>query len=109
MTHYLALNLVAPGDGASPGIVFFVQIAAFIAIFWFLLIRPQRKAQQRHREMLAALKRGDEVMTDGGLIGEVVHLKDDRVTIRSGENTRVVVARGKIARVFGPAGETKAE
>lgn len=79
--------------------VFAIQLAAIIAIFYFLLVRPQRKVQQRHREMVAALKKGDEVMTEGGLIGEVVHTAEDRLTIRTGES-RVVVARGKIQRVF---------
>lgn len=102
MTQHLAIMLAAPAEGGSPGLVLFIQFAAIIAIFWFLLIRPQRKAQQRHREMLAALKRGDEVVTDGGIIGEIVHLKDDRVTIKTGENTRIVVARAKIARVLQP-------
>ncbi len=87
----------APGGGA--GIAIAIQIAAFALIFWFLLIRPQRKAAQRHREMLSALQRNDEVITDGGIIGTIVHLAEDRVTIRTGENTRIVVTRAKIARV----------
>ena len=98
----------APGGGA--GFAIAIQIAAFALIFWFLLIRPQRKAQQRHREMIDKLQRNDEVVTDGGIIGTVVHLTDDRVTIKSGENTRLVVARSKIARVVTgqPAAEQKA-
>lgn len=79
---------------------FLIQFVAIIAIFWFLLIRPQRRIAQKHQELLAALKVGDEVMTEGGLIGVVLHLTEDRVTIKTGENTRVVVARPKIARVF---------
>jgi preprotein translocase subunit YajC len=57
--------------------------------------------QQQHQQMVATLKRGDEVMTDGGIIGTIVHLAEDRITLKSGENTRIVVARGKIARVLG--------
>jgi preprotein translocase subunit YajC len=56
--------------------------------------------QQQHQQMVAALKRNDEVMTDGGIIGTIVHLAEDRVTLKSGENTRIVVARGKIARIL---------
>ena len=90
----------APGPGGGgTGMVFIIQLLAIFAIFYFLLIRPQRKAQQRHQQMLAALKRGDSIMTDGGILGEVVHLAEDRITIKSGES-RIVVARGKIARVF---------
>lgn len=79
---------------------FLIQFAAIIGIFWFLLIRPQRKMAQKHREVLAALKRGDEVMTEGGIIGSVVHLAEDRITLKTAENTRLVVARQKIARVL---------
>lgn len=96
--NMLAL-FAAPREGGGAGMVFVIQLAAIIAIFYFLLIRPQRKLQKQHQEMLASLKRGDEVMTEGGIIGEIVHLADDRVTIKSGE-TRMVVARGKILRVL---------
>lgn len=95
----LALALQA-GGGASPMFAITIQILAFGLIFWFLLIRPQRKQQQRHREMVAALKRNDEVITDGGIIGTVVHLADDRVTLKTGDNTRIVIVRSKIARVM---------
>lgn len=92
--------LQAPAQGGgSPAMLMVFQFIALIAIFYFLLIRPQRKAQKRHQEILAALKKGDQVMTDGGILGEVVHLAEDRVTIKSGES-RFVVARPKIARVF---------
>jgi preprotein translocase subunit YajC len=96
--NMLAL-LAAPGQGGGGGMVFLIQMVAIFAIFYFLLIRPQRKAQQRHQQILAALKRGDAIMTEGGILGEVVHLAEDRVTIKTGES-RIVVARGKIARVF---------
>lgn len=75
------------------------QFVALIAIFYFLLIRPQRKAAKRHQEVLAALRRGDQVMTEGGILGDVVHLAEDKVTIRTGE-AKLIVARGKIARVL---------
>jgi preprotein translocase subunit YajC len=99
-------TLLMATDGGSPAIALMIQMAAIIGILWFLLIRPQRKAQQRHREVLAGLQRGDEVMTEGGIIGEVVHIKDDRITIKTGESTRIVVARAKIARVFSAPEET---
>jgi preprotein translocase subunit YajC len=76
-----------------------MQMAAIFAIFYFLLIRPQRKEQQRHRTMVAELKKGDEVVTGGGIIGTVVHVQDDRLTIKTGENTRLVVERARISRV----------
>lgn len=102
MTTMVLAMVAAPGQGGSPGLVLVIQLVAIFAIFYFLLIRPQRKLQERHRQMLASLKRGDEVMTEGGIIGEVVHVKEDRLTLRTAENTRIVVARQKIARVLGP-------
>ena len=55
--------------------------------------------------MVGALKKGDEVVTEGGIIGSVVHLADDRVTIKTAENTRLIIARPKIARVLNAPGE----
>ena len=77
-----------------------IQLVAILAIIWFLLILPQRREQKRHREMIAALRAGDEVVTSGGLIGEIIHLKDDQVTLKSGD-ARVVVERARIARLVG--------
>jgi preprotein translocase subunit YajC len=72
---------------------------SFGLIAWFLLIRPQRRMQQQHQQMLSALKRNDEVMTEGGIIGTVVHITDDR----SPEVGREHAHRGgpvKIARIL---------
>jgi len=74
------------------------MLGAFIAIFYFLLIRPQRQQQKRHREMIQDLRRGDEVSTVGGIVGRIVHIKEDRITIKTAEDTRLVVERDKVAR-----------
>ncbi|MGD8869198.1 MAG: preprotein translocase subunit YajC [Gemmatimonadales bacterium] len=76
----------------------FIMLAAFIGIFYFLLIRPQRQQQKRHEEMVKALRRGDEVATLGGIVGRIVHIKDDRITIKTAEDTRLVIERDKVAR-----------
>lgn len=84
----------------SPSMLpFIIQMVAIIFIFYFLLIRPQRKMAQKHQQVLANLQRNDEVITEGGLIGTVVHMQDDRVTLKTGD-TRVIVLRAKIARVL---------
>lgn len=88
-----------PGGQSSMGtIIFLGQIALIFGIFWFLLIRPQRQQAKQHADMLKALKKGDEVVTAGGIVGEVVHIKDDRVTVRSGES-KLVVERERITKV----------
>lgn len=81
-------------------LVFFVQMAAFIAIFYFLLIRPQKKEQERHKQMLEAIKKGDEVVTSGGIVGKVVKADEARLTIQSGDST-FVVQRGRVAQRLG--------
>ena len=97
----------APGRRSSM-LPFIIQLVAIIFIFYFLLIRPQRKLAAKHQDLLSKLARNDEVVTEGGIIGTVVHLEDDRVTLRTGENTRIVVLRAKIARVLsGETTETK--
>lgn len=96
MTTLLALQ----ATGANP-LVQFIPLLAMLAIFYFLLILPQRRQAKRHAEMIAALKRGDEVVTNGGLVGEIVHLNDTLVTLKSGD-ARVVVERARIARLNSP-------
>jgi preprotein translocase subunit YajC len=78
--------------------IFLFQMAAFIAIIYFLLIRPKIQQEKRHREQISQIKRGDEVVTAGGIVGEVVHIKDDRLTLKTGES-RIVVQRDRIAEV----------
>ena len=98
------------GSGQQSGgaiSVFVLQIAAFIAIFYFILIRPQRQQAKKHAEMLKQVKRGDEIVTAGGIVGEVMHVKDDRLTIKSGES-KLVIERDRIAKVVTRAQEPAA-
>jgi preprotein translocase subunit YajC len=84
---------------------------AIFAIFYFILIRPQATQRKKHDEMVRNLKKGDEIVTTGGLVGEVLFIKEkgddkssgleDRVTIKSGE-TRVIIERGRIAKINRP-------
>lgn len=101
-----ALNLIlmAPqgGSGGGGAAILLFQIVAIGAVFYFLIIRPQSKARKQHETMLSALKKGDEVVTTGGIIGEVTDLKEDRVTIESGDST-LVIRRDRIAQIGGSA------
>ncbi len=109
MSGHPVLAMLAPSGQQSGGAItiFVLQIAAFIAIFYFILIRPQRQQQKRHDEMLKQVKRGDEIVTAGGIVGEVVHVKDNRITIKSGES-RLVVERKGIARMTPKAAQEPA-
>jgi preprotein translocase subunit YajC len=95
--------MMAPGEGVSPMLSIFVQLSLIFLIFYWLLIRPQRKERERHQEMIDALKKGDEVTTVGGIIGTIVHADEDRLTLRTGENTRLVVERSKVSRLLSGA------
>lgn len=102
MIHPPTFAFLAPPPGQQGSgtlMVVFIQIAALIAIFWFLLLRPQRQQQKKHEEMLKAVKRGDEIVTSGGIVGRVIHIKEQRVTIESGES-RLVIERERIAKVL---------
>lgn len=96
----LALLQAPTAAPRAGGTIMLIYLVAFGLIMWLLIIRPQRKMQEKHKAMVDALKKGDEIMTEGGIIGQIVHLADDRITVKSGDNTRVVIARSKIARVF---------
>ena len=99
MTSPLLAVLLAPsGSGGSGLSVLLFQVALIFGIFYFLIIRPQRRQQQRHKELLAALQKGDHVITSGGIVGEVLHLKENEITIRSGES-KLVVLRQNITTV----------
>lgn len=109
MTHTLLLALQAPAAGGGGLMILMLQVLAIGAIFYFLILRPQGKARKQHAELLTQLKKNDDVMTAGGIVGKVKDIKDveengvkeSRVTIESGSAT-VVVERSRIIRIGGP-------
>ncbi len=101
MTSLPALLMaIAPTSGeGGGGFISMLPIIAMVGIIYFLLIRPQQKEQKRHREMVTALKKGDEVITSGGIFGRITALNDEKITLKVSDNTQIVVERGKISRV----------
>jgi preprotein translocase subunit YajC len=97
--------MLQTGSGSGLSILV-LQMAAIGLVFYFLILRPSGQARKRHAELLTRLKKGDEVMTSGGIIGRVRDikeidtegLKEVRVTLESGSST-VVVERSRIVRV----------
>jgi preprotein translocase subunit YajC len=81
---------------------FFLILLAMFAIMYFLLIRPQRQQQRKHAEMLNELKVGDEIVTAGGIYGEVVQLDTERVMLEVDDDVRIAVSRRSIASVVPP-------
>jgi len=91
----------AGGAGNSLGA--FVPLILMFAIFYFLLIRPQQKKAKQHKELLSSIKKGDRVISAGGLHGVVTGLTDDVVTMEIAPKIRVKVSRGSVAAVLGAA------
>jgi preprotein translocase subunit YajC len=88
------------GAGGAPDIL--ISILPFVLIFvvmYFLIIRPQRTQMKKRTEMLAAIRRGDTVVTGGGLIGKVTKVDDNEVEVDLGGGTKVTALRGTIADV----------
>jgi preprotein translocase subunit YajC len=112
----LILAAQAPSGGGS-FTPFLIQMALIFAIFYLLVMRPQQKQKKQHQQSLRELKKGDQIVTAGGIIAEVIHIKEslkdgapvttmeDRITIKSGES-RIIVERGRIAKVATAAAET---
>jgi preprotein translocase subunit YajC len=89
------------GAGGLGGLEGILPLVLIFVVFYFLLIRPQQKRAKEHREMLAALRRGDRVVTGGGIIGKVTKVNDnEEVTVEIAEGVKVVVARATIASVL---------
>ena len=81
---------------------FLVLLLAMFGFMYFLLIRPQRQQQRKHADLLSSLKPGDEVVTAGGIYGEVVQLDAERVMLEIDDDVRIAVARRAIASVVPP-------
>jgi preprotein translocase subunit YajC len=108
MTHEFsaAILILQSARNALLGPIF--MYGAIFAVFYFVLLRPQGKQRKMLDAEIRSVKKGDEVVTTGGVIGEVVHIREnsdpkanaleDRITIRSGES-KLLIERGRIARV----------
>lgn len=103
----LALAADAPvpqGPGAMGQIV---MLGGFVAIFYFLLWRPQSKRAKEHKELVGGLAKGDEALTNGGLLGKVTKVSEEFVVLKVAENVELNVQRQAIAAVV-PKGTIKA-
>lgn len=94
----LAYAMAPQGQGGDQGIMpTLILFGAFALIFYFFLIRPQSKRQKDHQALLGQLKRGDEVVTSGGLIGRVHSVTDKIIVLEVSQNVRIRVAKGQIS------------
>ncbi len=96
----------APGGVAGGGLLGFLPLIAIFIIFYFLLIRPQSKRAKEHRAMVAALAKGDEVVTNGGVLGRVTEVGEVFVTVEIAEGVSIKVQRQAVASLM-PKGTIK--
>ncbi len=100
-----ALAAAAPAQQADPVMQFLPLLLIFV-VFYFLLIRPQSKRAKEQKAMIEALSKGDEVVTNGGLLGRITQVDENFVTLKVADNVEVKVQRQAIANLM-PKGTTK--
>ena len=87
------------GGGLTTTLIQFLPIILIFVIMYFLILRPQQVKQRQHREMVGNLRRGDTIVTSGGLVGKVAKVDDDELQVEIAEGVRVKVVRGMVAEV----------
>jgi preprotein translocase subunit YajC len=93
-----AASLVAQQTGGN--VTFLISLALMVAIFYFLLIRPQQRRARQQRELVGSLTVGDEVVTIGGMFGTITAMDDESVTLDVGSGTRIRFLKQAVARKF---------
>ena len=100
------LDFLAAGTAAAapPGWLQFLPIVGMVAIFWFLIIRPQMRQQKIHRDRIAAVKKGDQVVTAGGLLGKVIKVDEQYAEIEIAPGVKVKAVKSTIGDIVPPGG-----
>ncbi len=101
----LDILTAAAGAAEQPAWTAIIPFILMGLIFWFLIIRPQMKRQKEHAEKIGGLKKGDKVVTAGGLIGKIVKVDDDYADIELAQGVRVKAVKSTIGDIIPPAGK----
>ena len=101
MLEFLAAGTAA---AAPPGWLQFLPIVGMVLIFWFLIIRPQMQRQKQHQAKIAAVKKGDQVVTAGGLVGKVTKVDDQYAEIEIAQGVRVKAVKSTLGDIVPPGG-----
>ena len=94
----LVLLLAQPAEGASPWVTF-LPLIIIVVIFYFLIIRPQKKQEQERQDMIAAIEKGDKIVTIGGVHGTVRQVDDDSLLVEVDSNVKLRVDKNAVANV----------
>src|SRR5690348_943700 len=95
----------AAAQGAAPAWTGFLPIIGMVAIFWFLIIRPQMRQQKAQREKIAGVKKGDQVVTGGGIVGKVVKVDDNYADVEIAQGVKIKVIKSTIGDIVTPGGK----
>lgn len=109
MSFFISDALAAAGGTASSqadGTFSLIMIAAIFVLFYFMLIRPQNKKAKEHRELISRLKKGDEIITSGGMLAKVVNLDEQYIKVSPSEGIEINLQRGAVIAVL-PKGTLK--
>lgn len=109
MSFFISDALAAAGPAPVPqtdGTFSLIMIAAIFVLFYFMLIRPQNKKAKEHRELVARLKKGDEVVTSGGMLAKVVSMDEQYVKVSPAEGVEITLQKGAVVTVL-PKGTLK--
>ena len=101
-----AMGTGGGGEGAS-GFTGFIPLILMFVIFYFLLIRPQQKKTKDHRQMVASLKKGDRIVTSGGIHGRITGMDDVTLTVEIADKVRVKVARSNVSALAQAAAQSQ--
>jgi preprotein translocase subunit YajC len=99
------LSAAATAGDAPPAWVQFLPLIGIAGVFWFLLLRPQMRQQKEHRNKIASVKKGDQVVTGGGLVGKVVRVDDNYADIELAPNVKVKAVKSTITDILSPTGK----
>lgn len=102
--HYF-IAAAAGASGEPPAFFTWLPIIGMVLIFWFLIIRPQMKRQKEHQQRVSSLKKGDQVVTQGGLVGKVIKVDDTYAEIELAKDVRVKAVKHTIADLIEKGGK----
>ncbi len=108
MSSILPSALAADGSAGAPGFTLFepLLLVGIIAVFYFLIWRPQSKRAREHRELVASLAKDDEVVTSGGIVGKICEVQSDHVIVRIAKNTDIRIQKNAVSATY-PKGTLK--
>ena len=99
-------NAYAQDAAAQGGLMSFLPLIVIFAVFYFMLIRPQMKRSKEHRQLVSQLAKGDEVVTNGGLLGRITEVSETFITLEVADNVQIKIQRQAVASVM-PKGTIK--